>query len=262
MPGTRRRPVVRLIAVLLFAAGTLVAQDLPEPTGFVNDVANVIAGSQEAQMLNIARAVREQTGAEIAVLTVDSISPYATIEEYGIAVAEAWGVGAKNEDNGVILIVAVGERHVRIEVGYGLEGALPDGRVGSILDQYVVPHLRNNDYGEGLLAGVQAVASVIADEYNVTLSGVDVAKPAPATTSRSSSSGPDAGDLVYLVFVVIAFGGRWFFWPLLLGRRRRGFFGGGFGSSSGRSSGFGGGFGGGGGFSGGGFGGGGASRGF
>lgn len=261
MPGIRRRPVVRLIAVLLFAAGTLVAQDLPEPTGFVNDVANVIAGSQEAQMLNIARAVREQTGAEIAVLTVPSMAPYATIEDYGIAIGEAWGVGAKDEDNGVILIVAVGERQVRIEVGYGLEGALPDGRVGSILDQYVVPHLRNDDYGEGLLAGVQAVASVIADEYNVTLSGVDVVKPAPATRSRSSS-GPDVSDLFYLIFVFVVFGGRWFFWPLLLGRRRRGFFGGGFGSSSGRSSGFGGGFGGGGGFSGGGFGGGGASRGF
>ncbi|MFP4549746.1 MAG: TPM domain-containing protein [Spirochaetales bacterium] len=237
---------------LCFAA---FAQEIPQPQGYVTDYANVIDSSTEREIAAIANAVERQTGAQIAVLTVESMEPYATIEDYGIAVAEAWGVGAQGEDTGVILIVSTGERQARIEVGYGLEGAIPDGRAGRLLDEHVVPDLRRNNYGAGLLQGVAAVAQVIADEYNVTLENVQAPRRAV-----EAQQGPDLSDIVYIVFVLLVFGGRWFLWPLLFARGRRGFFGGGFGSS-GRSGGFssGSGFGG---FGGGGFGGGGASRGF
>ncbi|MFW5744826.1 MAG: TPM domain-containing protein [Spirochaetota bacterium] len=242
-----------LVLALLAAVGTaIVAQELPSPRGFVNDFAGVIPSDDEAAMRGIITAVREQTGAEIAVLTVESMAPYATIEEYGIALAEAWGVGSESDDAGAILIVALEEREVRLEVGYGLEGAIPDGRAGAILDDYVLPDLRNDEFGPGLLNGVAAVAEIIADEYGVTLTGVR-AEPRRAA-GRSSTL--DAGDLLYLLFLLVFVGGRWFFWPLLFAGRRRGVFGGGFGSgghsSPSRFSGFGGG----------GFGGGGASRGF
>ncbi len=249
---------LRIAAAVLFviAAIPVPAQNLPRPRGYVTDDANVISAADRQAIERIATVVQQQTGAEIAVLTVRSMAPFGSIEQYAIAVADAWGVGS-TDDSGVLFVVAVNERQLRIEVGYGLEGAIPDGRAGALLDQYVVPDLRQNNYGAGLARGVAAVAQLIADEYGVALSGVDRPQARPA-----ASTGPDAGDLVYVLFLFLIFGGRWFFWPLLFARRRRGFFGGGFGSTVGRGGSFGGGSSGFRGFGGGGFGGGGASRGF
>ena len=247
-----RLPVVRLAVMCLLAAGaTLVhAQDLPRPRGFVNDFANVISAADARSMEQIITELRDRTRAEIAVVTVSSYEPYGSIDEYAIALAEQWGVGSAADDAGVILLLAMDERRVRIEVGYGLEGAIPDGRAGSLLDRYVLPELRAGRYSAGLLNGTAAIAQAVADEYGVSLAGVR------AEPRAAQPAGPDISDLVYVVFVLLLIGGRWFFWPLLFVGRRRGFYGGGFGSSSrGGGSSFGG-------FGGGGFGGGGASRGF
>jgi uncharacterized protein len=240
---------LHVILILLLFASAVGAQDLPKPQGYVNDFASVIDATDENAIRSAIEEVQQKTGAEIAVVTVDSFAPYATIEDFGIALAEEWQVGPADTDEGVILIVAVEERRVRIEVGYGLEGAITDSRAGRILDDYVVPYLRNNEWGAGLLNGVRAIAERIASEHGVTLTGT-----APEAPS-SESDGLDPFNLIYLVIVIIAIASRRFFLPLLFMGRRRGFYGGGFGST-GRS---GGGFSG---FSGGGFGGGGASRGF
>lgn len=245
-----------LVAVLIVAGGAgLAAQALPRPRGFVNDFADVISASDARAMEEVIASLRDQTGAEIAVVTVRTYEPYATIDEFGMALAEAWGVGASAGDTGVILMLALEERRVRLEVGYGLEGAIPDGRAGSLLDRYVVPDLREGNYSAGLLNGVAAITQIVAEEFGVSLTGVS-AQARPAARRGAPTSGVDLGDLVYVLFVLLFFGGRWFFWPLLFGRRRRGFFGGGFGSAArGGSTRFTG-------FGGGGFGGGGASRGF
>ncbi|MCK4515754.1 MAG: TPM domain-containing protein, partial [Spirochaetaceae bacterium] len=206
----RRRRLLVVVAFLTVAAGPLWAQQLPKPVGYVNDFANIISADAEQQMEQIIAAVREQTPAEIAVVTVESMSPYATIEDYGIALANEWKIGSSSDDAGVILILALSEREVRIEVGYGLEGAIPDGKAGSILDSYVLPDLREGDYGAGLLNGVAAVALEIADEYGVTLTRVEIA-PQPTR----GDDGFDLGDLFYLIFVLVAVGGRGFLWPLL-----------------------------------------------
>ena len=264
VPASTRRIAVGILLTALLAGSvtTAWAQRLPDPVGFVNDFASVIDQADEAAMVDVITEVRQKTGAEIAVVTVESMAPYASIEDLGIAIGEQWGVGSADTDEGVILVVAVRERMFRIEVGYGLEGAIPDSRAGRIRDDYVLPYLRNDQYGAGLLNGVRAIAQRIADEHGVTLSG----KPA---TAVDSSSGNDEFNVFNLLYVLIIFGfffTRRFFLPFFFfGGRRRGFFGGGFGSTGHRSgsSGFrSGGFGGGGGFSGGGFGGGGASGGF
>jgi uncharacterized protein len=240
---------------LTFFVPIAFTQDLPRPTDYVNDYAGVVSAEDERAMRRVIEAVHKETRAEIAVAVVDSIEPYATIDAYGIALAEAWGVGPADTDAGVILIVAVAERRVRIEVGGGLEGAITDGRAGEILDDFVVPYLRENNWGEGLKAGVGALAAEIAEEYGVDLESLGVAAQQPVSRSRSSS-GTDIGDIVYFIIVFFFMITGRFFWPLLFVRRRRGFFGGGFGSfGSGGSKGFSG-------FGGGGFSGGGASRGF
>ena len=240
-----------------FVAGSVFSQSIPRPDGYVNDFAGVISSSEESEMRSTIQSVVQATGAEIAVLTVSSMGSYADIEEYSIAVAEEWGVGSGQNDDGAIFVVSVGERQARLEIGYGLEGAIPDGRAGSILDTYVVPYLRENDYGTGLVNGVNALAGIIADEYGVQLSNV---REATRPERSSSSGGLPLSRILYLVVFLFVAGGRWFLWPLLFAGRRRSFFGGGFGSGgSGFGSGGGGGFKG---FGGGGFGGGGASRGF
>lgn len=239
-------------------AAALEGGEFPEPEGFVNDFADVIPSEDEAVIQGIAEAIQRETGAEIAVVTVASMAPYPTIEDFGIALADQWGVGPAESDAGVILMVAVEERRFRIEVGYGLEGAIPDGRAGAIRDDFVIPYLSENNYGEGLRNGVAAVAQLVANEYGVEISDIEVRRPQPA---RGADSGGSAlGSIVPFVLFMFFFGGRWIFLPLLFGGRRRMFYGGGY-----RSGGFGsGGFssGGFGGFGGGGFGGGGASGGF
>ena len=259
-PGTARRPAVLVatfglaLTMLLGVALTpAAAQDLPEPSGFVNDFAGVIDAEAEQRMTALAEAVQEATGAEIAVAVVDTVEPFATVEEYSIRLASAWGVGGAEEDSGVLFVLTLEEREVRIEVGYGIEGAIPDGRAGEILDTAVLPPLRQGNYGAGLYAGMQQVAGIIAEEYDVDLSEYGARAPA-ARSNRGTSSGGGGGRLLYMLVLMFFLGGGRFFWPLLFLTGGRGFFGGGFGSGGG-----GGGFGG---FGGGGFGGGGASRGF
>lgn len=245
----KKLPVI-VLPVLLISV-FLYAQKLPKPVGFVNDFAGVIDSGSKSQMDNIIKAVREKTGAEIAVVTVDTIAPM-TIEEYSIELATEWGIGKQGEDTGVLILLAMQERGIRIEVGYGLEGPIPDGLAGEIRDKSILPSLRAGDYGTGLLKGVQAVAGIIAKEHGVDLSSYEISEADQYT--RKSAAG-----LVRLIFILIILllfgGGRFFIWPLLFmgGMSRRGFYGGGFGSSGGS---FGGGFSG---FGGGGFGGGGAS---
>lgn len=243
-----------ILLLAFFALSPLAAQEeLPRPRGYVNDFAGVVDSRSEQQMTQLAEALERATGAQIAVAVVESMEPYGSIEEYSIALAQAWGVGSGEEDNGLLLVLAMAERQVRMEVGYGLEGAITDGTAGSILDEAVIPALQEGRYGEGLLRGMEAVSGEIAEAYQVDLTEYGASEqPRPLSRGRGGSDG--LGRIVYLLIFLFFFGGGRFFWPLLFLTGGRGFFGGGFGSGrpSGGFSGFGGG----------GFGGGGASRGF
>ena len=244
------RKSILIVILIVLSISTLYAQKLPKPVGFVNDFAGVIDDGSKQKMEAIIRELQQKTGVEIAVVTVPTIEPYGSIEEYSIELATEWGVGKKGEDTGILILLAMKERRIRIEVGYGLEGIIPDGLAGEIIDKSILPYLKSGLYGQGLLKGVEAVAGIIAKEYKVELTGYDLKESAKYTRSRAPVIG-----LLSLIILLFLFGGR-FFWPLIfLGGFGRGFFGGGFGSG-------GSGFGGFSGFGGGGFGGGGASRGF
>src|SRR5262249_56302611 len=109
---------------------------------------------------------KEKTGTEIAVVVVDSTAPL-TAFDYAMKVAEAWKPGAKGKDNGVVFLVAVKDRQMHILTGYGVEGALPDGKVGAIRDQLVRPAFRRGDYSGGVRIATQALAGIIADGAGV-----------------------------------------------------------------------------------------------
>jgi uncharacterized protein len=137
--------------------------DVPTLRGRVNDYANVLQSSQtqalEAQLAQLER----DTGHQVAVLTVPTLDGE-DIEGFSIRVAENWKIGKKGYDNGAILVVAVKDRRLRLEVGYGLEGVLPDAIAKQVTADYIVPHFRQQDYAGGIVAGIAAVDKVIRKE--------------------------------------------------------------------------------------------------
>lgn len=250
-----KKTLTAAFAVLLLSA-VAAGQNYPKPTGWINDFAGVIPSSTETEMEVLADEVKSQTGAEIAVVTMRSLGG-ADIESFAADLFRAWGIGEKGKDNGALILLAVQDRRVRIEVGYGLEPILPDGRTGAIMDDYVLPGLRSGDYGAGLSKGLAAVASVIARERGVTLKGAGRPPVRRQPVSRSSRKGSGLIPILVFIFLMIVTRGRILPWLLLSGMLGGGGHRGGGGFGGGGS--FGGGFGG---FGGGMSGGGGASRGF
>ena len=155
--------------LLIFIASIALADDVPGYSSYVNDYAGVITEKDKTSMEEVAKEVEEKTGAQIAVLTVKSMEPYASIDEFGMAVAEKWKVGEKGKDTGIIIILAMEERKVRIEVGYGLEGIFNDAKVGRILDNTIIPYFRGGDFSAGLRRGMFKIADTIGTEMNVEL---------------------------------------------------------------------------------------------
>ena len=240
----------------------------PSPTGYVNDFAGIIDGASADSMTALARELDEKTHAQIAVVTIESLEGE-TIDPVAEELYRAWGIGSKGKDEGALILLARDERRVRIEVGYGLEGILPDGRVGSIIRNVMGPDLHADRFGPGLLRGVEAVAAIVAQDRGVTLDrgGAVVLRP---ESRGSSPMGLLLFAFFFFVFSILTSIIRRSLRPAdWKTRRRRGWYDpwGGFGGGLGGMGGFGGSGGGGGGggfggFGGGSSGGGGASGGF
>ena len=256
---------VRLVCGMGLAAFLLVsavanAQEPPELSAPVNDFAHVIDAPSAQAMENLIRSLERASGDAVVVATVDTIAPYADVREYAVKMFEnrGKGIGQRGRDNGLLVLLAVRERQVWVEVGYDLEQFITDGFAGETSRQYMVPEFRRGEYGAGLLAGVSRIVTRIAERRNVTLEGVprEAAPPQPEIS---------LGGWLLALFVILMILNS------LSGRTRKrgpfrrhwggpiggwssgvGPFGGGFGGLGGRGGGFGGGFGG---FGGGGFGG-------
>jgi uncharacterized protein len=255
---------IALIGVTLLAATPAGAADeahFPTPTGHVVDEAGLLQPNTRAALEVLCREVKEKTGAEVAAALVPSIAPL-DIETYSTELFEKWGVGSRETDEGVLLVVARDERRIRFEVGYGLEGILPDGKVGGILRSHILPYLRENNWDAGIAGGLIAVSNVIAEDKGVTLVSLsgEYAPPEMQRPSRRASRGGWMIGGFFLLMLLSALGGgrrgrrgrsAWWLAPLILMGGTRGGFGGGFGGGSGGGfGGFGGGMSGGGGASG------------
>jgi uncharacterized protein len=256
--NTKKLTLLFIFTFALFMAplASLSQDSFPKPRGLVNDFANVISQAHEQTILDLATELRHKTGIPVVVVTMPDIGG-ADYTEYANRLYETWGIGKKGEDKGVLIFVTVKERKMRIEVGYGLEGILPDGLAGEIRDQYITPYLRKNRFGEGLLSGTLAVSQIIAKDAGVQLTGQSrVPVKAPQQRRSRYSLLP-----LILIFLLMAGSrrrtGSWiFFLPFLLGgggygSRSSGGFGGSFGGFGGGFGGFGGGMSGGGGAGGG-----------
>jgi uncharacterized membrane protein YgcG len=160
----------RCQALLVYILIPFAVAALPgTPPGAVGDFAGVMDAGDIRHIEALAGELEAKTGAELAVVTVKTMAPYGTIEEYALDLFNTWGIGHKGEDDGALLILALTERKVKIETGYGLEGLIPDSVAGRILDNAVLPRFRENDFSGGLLQGARAIAAVIAREQGITL---------------------------------------------------------------------------------------------
>jgi uncharacterized protein len=258
--------VVWLIAVPAKAATT----DLPVLTGAVNDFAHIIDPQSAAGIERLSRSLKTASGDVVVVATVPTIEPYGDIQQYATKLFEngGRGIGDKGKDNGILILLALKERKVRIEVGYGLEQWITDRFSGETSREVMVPEFRQGAYGTGLLAGTARVVGRVAKARNVKL---DVQLPQEDEPEARSSSFPLWLPIVVFIAILIISriggggigplfwgGGPWSRWSSGVGPfgGSGGFGGGGFGGGGG---GFGGGFGG---FGGGGSGGGGGGSGW
>ena len=215
----------------------------------VNDFANVIDPANAAKMESLAAEILEKTGTAMVVCTVPSMGENQDVNLYANGLYRAWGIGKKSEDKGLLIFLSVQERKVRIETGYGVEGILPDGLVGEILDRLVAGYLQENEYGKGLYNALFSCAIIIANDAGLkqlsSLSTPYVAKSPPRHPAFNLS-----GLIFFLIAAVVLLGTRkgreilpWIL-LILVSSAGRGGGGGGFGGGFG---GFGGGMSGGGG---------------
>jgi uncharacterized protein len=261
--------VKELTALWLLASATVIASaQLPPPpqlTGPVNDFANVIDSNSERELERLQRMLQQATGDIIVVATVPTFQPYATIEEYAVKMFEngGKGIGERGKDNGLLIVVAVDDRKVRIEPGYELEAFITDGYAGQTIRELILPAFRTGQYGKGLVAGVTRLVGRIAEQRGVALPNLPAAPTPTSQERRDPSNNVFPGALIFvtllLFFILMSRrrrrrrrywgGGPWSGWDSGVGP-----FGSGYGGFGGGFGGFGGGGGGGGGF--GGFGGG------
>ncbi|MBU0478126.1 TPM domain-containing protein [bacterium] len=234
---------------VLYHVSIFGADRYPNYTGYVNDFARVLNSSEKGIITNLITELEKKTSAEIAIVTVSNIEG-SEINIYKNGLFEKWKIGKKGKDNGVLIVLAMKERKVGIEVGYGLEGVLPDGLCGEIIRKQMSPNFKAGQFGKGLVSAVATISNLVAKEYNVKLSGLN-SLPRTAYVVRKRSAASSIASIIFaLLFLMLILGSRTGLLGVLL-----------FGSMTGRggywggggSGGFGGGFGGfGGGMSGGG----------
>jgi uncharacterized protein len=248
-----------LAGVLLLLAGSVVVeaervQDLPRPANYVSDFAGVLSPGVQNSLNALCAQVDRQAHAQIAVVTIKTLDGE-PIENFATELEEKWKVGPKGSDRGVLLILATNDRQRRIEVGYGLEGILPDAKAGDIGRQ-MVPYLRQGNYDQAVSLAVVQMAQIIASDAGVSLSGSSPRGP-PASQAQHLTLGGliSLGIFFFIViFLLSRLGGSGllgFLLGMFMGGGGRGGWGGG-GMGGGGDGGFGG-------FGGGGSGGGGAS---
>src|SRR5262245_40050492 len=203
------RSSLLFIAILVCAClSHASAQQKPFPAykGHVNDFANVLDEQTKQKLELWLTNFENMTGTQIAVVTVTSLEGR-PIEEYANELYRAWGIGAKtgeHKDKGALLLVAVQDRRTRLEVGYGLEGDLPDGLAGEIIRR-MRPELQQGKYSEAMTIGVRTLIDTLAEKWNVNIAGIEDRRYAYRAPAQQPPGGGAASLLCLLVGIIIFF---------------------------------------------------------
>jgi uncharacterized protein len=162
------------LLLAVFAGGSLAAQkpaDLPLPTTYVNDFAHVLSPEGARSLEDLCAEVHNQAQADVVVVTIKTLDDGMSIEEIATALEEKWKIGKKGVDRSALVVLSLDPKRLKVETGYGLEGILPDAKVGRIMDP-AVPLARSGDYNQALLTIVQGLADVIAADKGVALTPI------------------------------------------------------------------------------------------
>jgi len=224
---------------------------VPKLTGRVVDVAGVLTSNQRQIIEKELRACEEKSSSQVAVLIIPSLQGE-NLEDYSMRVVEKWKLGQKEFDNGVLLLIAINDRKLRIEVGYGLEPILTDAKCDYIIRNEIVPYFRQGDFYQGILNGVKTITGIVNREFDITPEQLAKYKKKKRTKTRHIP----IGFLIFIFIIISSIfrgggrggrgGGSGLLWYLLLssgggGRSGGSSFGGGFGGFSGGGGSFGGG---------------------
>jgi uncharacterized protein len=202
LPGLFTTRVAALVAALVAAMGLLLplrelaAQQLvavPPLSARVTDLTGTLSTADRADLEGRLAALEQRKGSQVAVLVVASVRPEA-IEQYAIRVAESWKLGRKAVDDGVLLLVAKDDREVRIEVGYGLEGAIPDATANRVIDEYLLPRFREGDYPGGISAAVDRLIALVDGEP----------LPEPEAADEAASRAEELLPFVFILSLIFA----------------------------------------------------------
>jgi len=208
----RRKVASLLVAVGIFAGAIVVrAAEIipPKPAGYFTDAAGVVSKEAALRFNEKLAQFERDTSNQVLVVVFRRMESTSSIEDYTQRVAQAWGVGQKDRRNGAVLFVFVENRNMFLQVGYGLEGVLPDLTAFDITERHIKPRFRNNDYEGGLASGIDLICKAIRGEYKGT--GRTKAEENP------SGKGSGSGLLVFLICLAILF------FAIRGGRRRRGY---------------------------------------
>jgi len=210
-----RNNVIKKVAIIFFIILSFtqfsnVKADIVSPTTnfYVNDYANVLSSTTEKHIMNMNVELQKKTGAQVVVVTIDTLNGQ-SIETYATKLFREFGIGDKTKNNGLLLLLVVNDRESRIEVGFGLEGALPDGKTGRIQDEYMIPYYKNNNWNDGIKNGFDACLSVIQDEYNIQLEGLNYLEVGDESTASIDMI--QIIETIFIIFSIILFiktGGR------------------------------------------------------
>lgn len=168
--SSKKKIIIKVLLIFFIIFNLLPIKALaivsPKTEFYVNDYANLLSEETKEYIINTNVSLHSQTGAQIVVVTVENLEGN-SLEDYATELFRSFGIGDKSKNNGVLLLLALEEREFRVEVGYGLEGILPDGKTGRIQDKYIIPYLKENNWNDGIKNGFSAIVKIVAEEYGV-----------------------------------------------------------------------------------------------
>jgi uncharacterized protein len=200
----RLRRIVLLVSSICLIASTCAWASIPaKPQGWVSDFAGIMPDTVKSQVDALSAEVKKSTGAEIAVVTVPSLDGM-SVEEYAVRLFKNWGIGEKGKDNGVLFLIAPNEHKTRIEVGYGLEPVITDGRAGEIIRKTVIPFFKAGDYNQGILQGSREIAALITGKDLVP--SVPIPTPEPQSPAEETPWPVKVGVMLFFaLFITLGF---------------------------------------------------------
>lgn len=175
----KRRYILLLFLIILLQNTIIYAEDIsiPDPSFYfyVYDEANLLDREAEEYIIKTNEELYKRTGAQIVVVTLNSLNNE-DIRLLSLKIFEKWQIGSKEYDNGLLMLIVPNEREIRIEVGYGLEGPLPDSKVGNIIENSILPYFRENNYQEGIISGFNEIIQEVEEEYGIQLNRESINK--------------------------------------------------------------------------------------